>query len=110
MSEKDLLQKLSQLEARKAALNAEIQEMEHSVQASFNEVKVDLAGRVSPTWWIRTFPLHAVGIALAFGFFAARGGRGRGSATIAANLLSELKAVAARKAVNALVQTIDKKG
>ena len=110
MSEKDLLQKLSQLEARKAALNAEIQEMEHSVQASFNEVKVDLAGRVSPTWWIRTYPLHAVGIALAFGFFAARGGRGRGSATIAANLLSELKAVAARKALNALVQTIDKKG
>lgn len=110
MSEKDLLQKLSQLEARKAALNAEIQQMEQSVQESFIDVKDDLAGRVSPTWWIRTYPLHAVGIALAFGYFAARGGRGRGGATFAANLMSELKAVAARKAVNAFVQTIDKKG
>lgn len=110
MSEKDVLLKLSQLEARKAALQAEIDAMEQSVQESFTDVKEDLAGRVSPTWWIRQYPLQAVGVALAFGFFAARGGRGRSSASFAANVFSELKAVAARKAVSALVQTIDKKG
>lgn len=110
MSDQDLLAKLNQLEARKQALQAEITGLEQSVQTSFEGVRQDIEGMTSPTWWIRSYPLHAVGIALAFGFFAARGGRGRGSATFAANILSELKSVAARKAVNALVQTIDKKG
>jgi hypothetical protein len=110
MSDQDLLVKLNQLEARKQALKAEIDGLEQSVQTSFEGMREDIEGLTSPTWWIRSYPLHAVGLALAFGFFAAKGGRGRGSATFAANILSELKAVAARKAVNALVQTIDKKG
>jgi hypothetical protein len=110
MSDQDILVKLNQLEARKKALKAEIEVMEQSVQSSFEVMQDDISGLTSPMWWIQKYPLHAVGLAVAFGFFAARGGRGRGGASFAANILSELKAVAARKAVNALVQTIDKKG
>ena len=110
MSDQDILVKLNQLEARKKALKTEIDVMEKSVQLSFDGMKDDIEGLASPVWWIRKYPMHAVGLAVAFGFFAARGGRGRSSATFAANILSELKAVAARKAVSALVQTIDKKG
>lgn len=110
MSDQDILVKLNQLEARKAVLKAEIDVMEISIQSSFEDIHEDITEWTSPTLWIRNYPLHAVGIALAFGFFAARGGRGRGRATFAANIMSELKSIAAKKVVNALVQTIDKKG
>lgn len=110
MSDQDILVRLNQLEKRKQALKAEIRQMEQSVQSSFDEVRDDIEGFVSPTWWVRKYPLHTLGIAFAFGFFAARGGKGRASMTFAANVISELKVVAARKAVNALVQAIDKKG
>ncbi len=110
MSDQDLIIKLTQLEERKKALKAEITQMEDAVQTSFEYAREDLSGMTSPAWWVRKYPLQAVGMAVVFGFLAARGGRGRGSLSFAGALISELKAVAARKAVQAFVETIDKKG
>lgn len=102
--------RILELEARKAALKAEIRELEAGVATSVQEARNDLAGRVSPVWWIRKYPLQAVGVALAFGFMAATGGGSRRGGSFAAAMLRELKAVAARKAVQHLVESIDKKG
>lgn len=102
--------RIRELEARKAALKDEIRQLEDGVTRSVQEARDDLAGRVSPVWWIRRYPLQAVGVAIAFGFMAARGGGARRGGSFAGAMLSELKAVAARKAVQHLVESIDKKG
>jgi hypothetical protein len=102
--------RIRELEARKAALKAELNRLETDVAVSVRDARDDLAGRVSPVWWIRRYPLQAVGVALAFGFMAASGGGNRRGGSLAAALMSELKSVAARKAVQHLVESIDKKG
>lgn len=102
--------RIRELEARKAALKADLNRLEQDVAVSVRDARDDLAGRVSPVWWIRRYPLQAVGVALAFGFMAATGGRSRRGGSFAGAMLSELKAVAARKAVQHLVESIDKKG
>lgn len=110
MSEQDMMKRISDLEARKKALRDELTRMETHVNATFEDVKEDVAARVSPMYWIKTYPLHAVAIAAALGFMAATGGRTRSRSSFLATLFSELKVVAARKAVQAIVKSIDKKG
>lgn len=100
---------LKALDARRQALKQELARLEYEVETSLTDMKDDLAGRVSPVWWIRRYPLQAVGAALALGFLAAAAG-GRRYGSFAGAVVSELKATAARKAVQALVEAIDKKG
>ncbi len=110
MSEQDMINRISDLEARKQALRDELIRMENHVNDTFEDVKDDVTARVSPMYWIKKYPLQAITIAAAFGYMAATGGRTRGQSSFFANLFSELKVVAARKAVQAIVESIDKKG
>lgn len=100
---------IGDLEARRIALQNELRQLESSLERNFETLQDDVNDRMTPTFWVKKYPLRTVGLAVLVGFLA--GSRDKSDVakgtTVVAAVVAALKAVAARKIVDQVVKIVE---
>jgi hypothetical protein len=104
------------LRIRKEKLESELQHIQSKLESRIDDIRDDVTARVSPVYWIKKYPLRAIGVAVVAGFLVSRAGRtlkddgvrSSGGDTFGSLLASELKRVATQRAVGYLVNSLEK--
>jgi hypothetical protein len=111
MTPPDTDKKLESLQARKEALRKELEELEGKLESGIHNLQDDVSDRFKPVWWIKKYPLRAVGTAVLIGFLA--GNRDKSGAlagaTVTASVVAALKTFAARKLVDQIIDMLENK-
>lgn len=109
MSEQSNSRISKDLAARRLELQNELRQIEDSLEQNFESFQEDVNDRMKPSFWVRKYPLHTVGLAVMVGFLA--GSKDKSSSvagtTVLAGVIAALKTVAARKIVEQVVKIIE---
>lgn len=99
-------EKIDELEKKKQELEDELNKIQGELDNSIDQVREDVSSSINPKNVIRKYPLPIVGASALLGFLL--GHKNRRSSTVSSDkggdfsgaLLSELKRLASRKAIN----------
>ena len=97
------------LETRRLELQNELRQIEESLEQNFESFQEDVNDRMKPTFWVKKYPLHTVGLAVMLGFLVGSKDNANSIActTVLAGIIASLKSVAARKIVEQVVKIIE---
>jgi hypothetical protein len=98
-----------ELEDRKKALKAELDKLESGFTENFTEIQNNVSDSVDPRHWVQKHPLKLVGVAVLLGFIAGNRENGSvsGKITMTGSVVAALKAYAARRAVDQIVDFVE---
>lgn len=105
-------EKKDDLKEKKKELQAELRKIQDELDDSLDEVREDVTHSLRPTEIIKKYPLPSVGISLLVGFLVSHNrsssGRSAGSNDgVISLLISELKKIATKKALNIATEYIE---
>lgn len=109
---------MDELKQKKLELEAELNDIYHELDSSFDKVRTEVSSQLNPKRWIRDYPLVSVGASALAGFlmgYQRRSHKGshkrkrhKGD-TITDTVIDGLKGIAAKKAINMTVNFVEKR-
>jgi hypothetical protein len=103
------------LRIRKKKLETELQVIQSQLEDTIEDIRDDVSEKINPLYWIKKFPLRAVGVAVAVGFLLAKIGKPGGNNSspdrekFSSLFASELKKIGAQKAASYGVNALEKR-
>ncbi len=104
---KSVSTQIAELEARKAALRAELEALQGGVSESLSDARKEFVGRTEPIWWVKRYPLVAAGAAFAIGMLIGSGSKGGRRGVLAGMILNEIKTAAAKQAIRSVSALVE---
>lgn len=105
MESKELIpaRKLSDIEKRRAQLQQELESIEREFEGNIDNIKESLEQKKDPRYWIRTYPMASLGIAVGLGIFIGTSGRPKKTdisvSPQSSSLIGELKRMLINKGI-----------
>lgn len=100
----------SELESRKRELRGELSDMEQELGMAFSDLQKDIREKANVWYWVKKYPVTALTTSIVIGILAGkRKSNSANSGFFTAEIITELKRVAMRKAIQTVMQQIDEK-
>ncbi len=99
---------ITDLETRKKELKKELSDIENDLGSAFSDLQNDIKEKANIWYWIKKYPVSALTTSLLIGLLAGkRKSNPSGSGAFSGEVVNEIKKVAMRKAIQAVVRQIE---
>lgn len=101
---------ISRLEKKKAEIQKELETLQDDLGHSLDDIRTGVSSRLELAYWIKKYPLEALAAAIVGGFWLGIDPKSKIAQSTQINVVwDELKSFLTKKAVQKLINTIDKK-